>query len=315
MRMRHEQGMLLLPVSLVLAIAGIAAYAATRESAMSVAAVDARYEYEAARYLAEAGVNLMVWQNAKRNCALPAAFPAFGMAGGTISADANGDGNGDVERDSGSATLAFTIAASYKGATYQIKRRGSSAMPFYDMSIRTVTSIKAGDGNDTFIKQGVASEQHSRSYIEVSDAADANAHGLIKFIPPAVPPGTRLVQADLELTLDSVAVAQLPRSLSVHRVTRDWRDTATWTSASSSASWTTAGGDYVATPAAVRDIAGANTRYAFPILRLAEDWVRNPALNYGVLLKPAGMTTARFAASDGNGQRPLLVAAYHPACP
>jgi hypothetical protein len=327
--------MLLLPVTLVLAIAGIAAYAATREGAMSAAAVDARYEYEAARYLAEAGVKLVTWQNAQRNCATPA-FEPVQMGGGTIGVEGavskvivssssssssttttgggkggGGGGSGGGETVTGSG-LAFTSVATFRGATYRIERRGSTLMPFYNASLRPlpVTSVRAMDGDDTYIMQGETQGQHSRTYLEVSDAAGANAHGLIKFVMPAVPFGTKILQADLELTLDSVLVSRLPRSLSVHRVTRAWADSTTW----DSTLWSTPGGDYLATPAAVREIAGINTRYAFPMLGLVEDWIKNPALNYGVLLKPVGMTTARFAASDGTGSRPFLVASYHPAC-
>ncbi len=328
MRMAGERGMLLLPMALVLAVAGIAAYAATREGGMSAAAVDARYEYEAARYLAEAGVTLTTWQNAQRGCVAPL-FDTVAMGGGTIGVEGavsrvpvvvttpttggggggKGGGGGGTTTVTGSG-LAFTTVASFGGATYRIERRDPNPMPSYDMNVRTVTSIRAMDGDDTFIKQGETSAQYARTYIEVSDAAGASAHGLIEFIAPTVAFGTKLVQADLELTLDSAAALRLPRSLSVHRVTRAWADSTTW----ASTAWSTPGGDYAAAPTVTRDIAGINTRYAFPILGLANDWIRNPAQNFGVLLKPVGMTTARFAASDGTGARPFLVVTYHPPC-
>jgi hypothetical protein len=305
MKPGRERGMLLLPVALVLAMAGIAAYAVTREGGMSVSAVNARYEYEAARYLAEAGVNLAVWQNAKRNCSAPV-FDPVQLGGGTIGMD------GAIGK-AGPGALGFTVLASYGGATYRIDRSSNATrMQFYDLSKKSTASIKPKDGSDTFIKQGINSDNHSQKYIEVSDAAGANANGLIEFaaLGPIDKFGTRVVQANLELSLNSVAVAALPRSLAVHRVLRDWPDNTTWTTP-----WTTAGGDYFATPATVVPIVDINTRYVFPILNLTRDWIRNPAQNFGVLLKATGMNTARFESNEGSGTQPLLVATYYPACP
>lgn len=299
----RERGMLLLPVALALAIVGIAAYAATREGGMSVSAVNARYEYEAARYLAEAGVNLAVWQNAKRNCQAPV-FDPVQMGGGSIGMD------GAITK-AGSGTLAFAVLASYGGATYRIDRRSSIQMPFYDLNKKSTANISAKAGDDTFIKQSSNVDQHAQKYIEMSDVPFFNSNGLIMFadLGPIDKAGTRVVQANLELSLTSMAVATLPRYVSAHRVLRNWNDTATWTSP-----WSTPGGDYLATPAAVTPIADINTRYVFPLLNLTRDWINNPSQNFGVMLKPTGMIAARFESNEGSGARPLLVATYYPPC-
>lgn len=306
MMRRFEHGMLLLPVALMLAIAGAVAYAATREGSMSAAAVDARYEYEAARYLAEAGVTLAVWQNSRRGCFSPVSFGQLEMAGGTISIDDN-----DIDDVDGDSELAFAINASFKGASYRIERKGSGAVPFYDIGRKTTVSRRASDG-DTFIRQGLASGQHNQEHLEVSDAANNNAHALLQFSAWTIPKGSKLVQAHLQIWLESVAIANAQPTLSVHRVTRGWPDNTTWSSP-----WTTPGGDYAANPEARIDItATSNAWYTLPITALVDSWVNKAVSNHGMLLKTVGMTSAKFYSSDGVDylKRPVLAATYYPAC-
>ena len=57
--MTPQRGLVLLPVTLVLAIVGTLAYVMTRDGTMNVSTIDAQYETDRMRYLAEAGVNLL----------------------------------------------------------------------------------------------------------------------------------------------------------------------------------------------------------------------------------------------------------------
>jgi hypothetical protein len=305
MRRRAQRGLLLLPVALALAIAGAVAYAVSREGSMSASAVDARYEYEAARYLAEGGINLAVWQNAKRSCAAPVTFDALEMAGGTVSAE------GAVTDVAGGSRLAMTIVASFNGAAYRIQRVGSDAMQFYDLAtVREVTPIKTIDGNDTFIRQGLGADQRGQLFLEVSDAVNSNAHALLQFPTTSIPRGARLIQAGLRIYLKSYSTVQSKPTLSVHRVTRSWPDNATWSSP-----WSTPGGEYVPTPESTIALGGALLFYSLPLTTLVDRWVNKALPNNGVLLRTSGMTNANYASSDaGDPNRPLLFVSYNPAC-
>jgi type II secretory pathway component PulK len=61
--MKRQRGLVLLPMTLALALVAVVAYGMTRDGAMNVSAVDAQFDTERARYLAEAGVNLVKWRN------------------------------------------------------------------------------------------------------------------------------------------------------------------------------------------------------------------------------------------------------------
>jgi hypothetical protein len=305
MKRRAQHGLLLLPVALALAIAGAVAYAVSRESSMSASAVHARYEYEAARYLAEGGINLAVWQNAKRSCAAPVTFDSLEMAGGTISAE------GAITSAAGGSKLAMTIVASFNGASYRIQRVGSDALQFYDLAVvRDVDPIKTSDGNDTFIRQGTSADQRGLAFLEVSDAVNGNAHALLQFPTGSIPKGARLIQAGLRMYLKSYSTVQSKPTLSLHRVTRAWPDNATWTSP-----WITPGGEYVATPETTTALGASPLFYSLPITTLVDRWVNKSLPNSGVLLRTSGMTNANYASSEaGDPTRPLLFVSYNPAC-
>jgi len=106
--------------------------------------------------------------------------------------------------------------------------------------------------------------------------------------------------------------------LAAHRVTREWNKNATWTSPRGDATaWTTAGGDYVETPAASVVIdpgSGAyNGVYTLRIDALAQAWANSPPANYGLLLKPTALSNVPFISFDGSS-KPELSLRYYKRC-
>ncbi|QOY94533.1 DNRLRE domain-containing protein [Massilia sp. UMI-21] len=294
MKEQAQRGILLLPVTLTLAVVGALAYAMTRGGGMDLAAIDAEYDIERARYLAEAGLQLAKWQNERLGCKSQRGFGTVDLPGGRIVSGTMDEGGGQL-----AISLTATTAT---GAVNQVAGR---RLRMHRVNDPTELAIKRSDIDDTFIREGYPGQGKGK-YLETTDD---QAHGLVEFHFPKELNDAVVLQADFRLTQVDSKSAQPARALALHRVTSDWKeDDATWT-----APWSTAGGDYVARPAASTVIAG-NAEYSWRIDALVEGWVNKTVPNYGILLKPTGLLEARFASHEENANQPQLLLRYLPRC-
>ncbi|MFC5552044.1 DNRLRE domain-containing protein [Massilia aerilata] len=293
---RRERGLVLLPVALTLAIVGAIAYSMTREGSMDVSNIDARYDIEVARYLAEAGVNLAKWQNQKRGCKSEIGFGAVALPGGSIVA-------GLIDQK-GKNTLEVSLnATTDRGTVHAVDKL---ALTTFDLTGAKDATVDSSGGNDTSITLGVTTGQGPLKYLETTDG---QSHALLRFPISGSLDNSSIITAQLQLTQTDSKSTQMPRSLSAHQVLHDWGAGATWTSP-----WTTPGGDYVPTPVATVAIAG-NTTYPLPIDGLVQGWVDHSVdKDKGLLLKPSGLLEAHFASFDASANSPKLVVRYYPRC-
>jgi hypothetical protein len=299
--MHRQRGILLLPVALTLAIVGALAYTMTHEGSMDVSAVDARYDTEVARYLAEAGLNLAKWQNEKRSCSSETGFGTVTLPGGAIV-------SGTIDRTnsgSGKRNLSVSLTATTdRGAVHTL---ADTVVPMYDLT--GVEDATFDSGYDVSIRDGSAN-QSGANYLE---ASDGKSHALVAFDDVSKLGDVTVVSAYLKLTQYDTKSTQPVRSLAVHRLTRAWLPiSATWTTASI-LPWSNPGGDYEPDAAATVDIAG-NAQYTWRIDALVQDWANRPLFNYGVLLKPSGLLDARFGSFERSGSKPQLTVRYFPRC-
>lgn len=295
MKRGAERGFLLLPVALTLALVGALAYTMTRAGSMSVSSVNAAYDTEVARYLAEAGVNLAKWQNERFGCLPLVGFGTFTLPGGKIVA-------GVLKREGGGILNISLTATTNLGAVYALD--GYRTMT-HNRFKEDVVTINGGGGNDSTITNGVLTSLSSSTYLE---ASDGKSHALLKFSLPGELDNAVTISALLTLTQFETKSTQSPRSLSVHRVTRDWGGGPTWT-----APWTASGGDYAPVPTATVPI-GGNADYTWRIDGLVDGWNKKTFDNQGLLLKPSGLLDARFYSLDASSSRPKLVVRYYPHC-
>lgn len=297
--MTRQRGLVLLPMVLMLAIVGALAYSMSRDGAMNVSAVDAQYDIDKARYLAEAGVNLVKWRNERFGCSSALGFtaPVTALDGGTISASGV---------SAKGKNLAMTVlATTARGTVNQIVLDDAHGVQVHDLSRIVEITLSAQNSTDTFIRNDPAAVAAALPYLETTDG---NAHGLIKFGPASVPPNAMIVEATLRLYLGSVASTQ-PGSLGIHRLLRAWPPGVGWT-----AGWTSPGGDYAPQPSATIKQVLALTTYSTRIDGLVQDWVNNPASFFGMLLKPTGLVTARFNSFEASSNQPQLLLRYYPQC-
>lgn len=298
--MKHQQGLLLLPVALALSIMGALAYAMTRGAADDASAVDAQYELEATRYLAEAGLRLAKWQNEKINCDSNRRFVDVRLPGvaGTVTANSI-----TIKKEEFTATV---TAKSPRGTVSTITR---DKMMFYDRTQQYDTVLPDSAFKDTTISSIFPNASFGNlSWLE---ASDGRAHPLLSVSLSSFPSKARVTKATLWLYLNSSNSVQTVRELAVHAVTRGWTDgSATWNSP-----WNTSpGGSYEMQPESVTAIAGTNRFYRWDIGPLMRRWHSGELANFGMLFKPLGLNDTRFNSIDANNNEPRVDVSYHLRC-
>ena len=299
-----QRGILLLPVALTLAVVGLLAYTMTREGSMNVSAVDAQYDIEVARYLAASGVQVAKWRGSLDDCDDDeAAYRTLKLPGGSVTVDS-------ARKDKGMLDVSLTATTERKSVVALTRK-----VQMIDLDDpKSATIIGAGDADTTIVKGGTANLAAADTLI----ATEGSSHPLLLFKLTPELDRASIIQADLKVTKKSGNSNQPGRLLSVHRITREWTKNATWTSPRGDATpWTTAGGDYVETPAASVVIdpgSGAyNGAYTLRIDTLAQVWAGSPASNYGLLLKPTSLANVSFISFNG-GSKPELSLRYYKRC-
>lgn len=299
----RQQGILLLPVTLTLAVIGALAYAMTRDGSMNVAAIDAQYDADVARYLAASGVQLAKWRTAKDKCnnGAQANFGTLALPGGTVAVNTTSWSNGSL-----TVGLTATTTGAGAGAVHASTRK----VRVHNLG-DPKQKILMGDGDDdiTIMRTSPA----GLASAETLEATDGTAHPLVYFDLPGEFDKALIVQADLKLTKQWSNSTQANRSLGIHRITTDWTsNNVTW-----STPWTAPGGDYVAAAAASMTIdpnapTQFNGVYTASIAVLVEQWAAGTVRNYGLLLKPTHLVNTTFTSFDGSSKPELDVGYYLP---
>lgn len=330
---RRTRGFLLLPVALTLVAVGALAYAMTRDAGMSVNRVDADYDTEVARYLAEAAVNLARWNNNKTNCDSQAAtfnptqlfrYSLAKASVGTTAADlvgtmtlnsaiVNNNNNSSSNKGNLTVDVSSTTTASPAGSQRVVR----TVYRYNLNNKRTATisgagSASAGANADTTISTGSSTPSGTMTYMELTDNGPGNqSYGLLRFNLSTLPANALVTKATLRLKLtDTDPYPLLFRKLDIHRVTSDWNSsTASWT-----APWTKPGGDYAADSITGSLVGFLNLTYEWPLDALAAGWMDGTLPNYGVLLKPTNLSRVRFASFEAASDGPQLALEYYERC-
>jgi hypothetical protein len=298
-----QRGVALLSVSILLVVLGALAFSLSRQGAMAAHAVDAQYDTETARYLAEAGLNVAGWRDRQTGCKKNDSLvkPSRIDGSGTYSAAiANGGKTLDIDA---------VGKAEPGGAQFALSRNNVPA----HTNVASDVTLGGGAGEDTFLTADAAlAPQHGRRYLELTQARSA---ALLQFDLPGDFDGAVVVKAELTLRQyqsNSVLPALVA---SVHRVTRDWdNNLASWIMARLLTGWTSAGGDYMAGNVAALTIAGNNT-YTWDVTALADGWANRAFPNYGLLLLADGpLQQARFYGFQSGQSTPALHLTYYRKC-
>jgi len=295
--MKRQHGLLLLPVAIALAVMGALAYSMTRGGAADAGAVDAQYDVEATRYLAEAGLRLAKWQNEKKGCKSELRFTNVRLPGvaGAMSVSTL-----EVDKEKFKATV---TATSDRGTVSSLS---GDKMMFFDRSDEDDTTLKP---KDTYISSISPNESYNNSGSLA--ATDGKAHILVSMPLGEIPNDARATKATLWMFLSSSNSVQTVRGLAAHAVTRGWSDgSATWNSP-----WNTSpGGSYDPRPETFTPIAGAGEWYKWELGPLVRRWESGAQNNFGVLLKPTGLNGAIFNSVDAGIRKLYVDVSYHLRC-
>lgn len=145
----------------------------------------------------------------------------------------------------------------------------------------------------------------SNSELWVGWSGDHDHRSLVKWDLSAIPKDALVLSGDVGLYQSNSPVS-VAKALTIHRVTRDWTNGASWNTYDGTHAWTTPGGDYEATPAATQTDPAHNDGWIdwYPTA-LIQRWVDGALPNYGVLVKdqsPPHVTgEEHFGSSDGGG--------------
>jgi hypothetical protein len=300
--MAAQRGVALLAVSLLLAVVGALAFMMNRQAAMAANTVNAQYDAEQARYLAEAGVNVALWRDRQVTCKKSDTLvPASAI-------DANGSYSAKIKGGDNTLDIDASGVTATGGAVTLSRKRVTG----HNNTLATET-LPNDRGDDTFITYGVIIGQNALNYLELTQGT---SNILMQFDTPGGWDRAVIVKAELTMTLYRTSSALPGQSVSVHRVTRAWTDAgATWMSSTSLLSpWSSAGGDYTAGAVSATTI-GATGAYVWDVTALVDGWVNKGYPNNGLLLRADGPSQqARFYGFRSATGKPVLRVTYYKAC-
>jgi hypothetical protein len=330
-----QRGYILLPVVLALTLAATAAYLINRDSAMDARIAGGQKEADEARYVAEAGLNHLLWklrQSGGPYQNLPSTrFGAHSysatvtpLTGSPVTIVATATmANGTtrtLRRDNIAVTCTVILQPAAEGLDATLNQQ-QDTRNFGAANTLLVTSGTSGGGGMGMGGEGMGGGGGSIN----------GANTLLKFDLSSIPSGATLTSATLQLYLEGMAPAGTLQ-ISAYRVTRAWVEGtqngggsspngATWATYNGATSWTNAGGDHDVSAAALTTVSATPGWYAWNAATLVSGWLTTPVSNNGMLLAaPSGgaSNTATFTSSDAGGgsagQRPKLTLVYPSPC-
>jgi YD repeat-containing protein len=125
----------------------------------------------------------------------------------------------------------------------------------------------------------------ANSQLWVGWSGDHDHHSLVKWDVSAIPKDALVLSGDAGL-YQSGSTVPVTKAVTLHRVTRDWTNGASWNTYDGTHAWTTAGGDYDPAPAASQNDPAYNNGWIdwYPTA-LVQRWVDGSLPNYGVVVK------------------------------
>jgi uncharacterized repeat protein (TIGR01451 family) len=187
--------------------------------------------------------------------------------------------------------------------------------------VTSTTAPALNPSADTYLEQNSFDENHGdETTFLIKDKTGDNMRALLRFALPTLPVDAVITSATLRLTKTSGDDDGL--NVSVHRVNSAWDEgtganpgDASWINRKPLTAWTTAGGDFVATPLATTNV-GTEANYTWNVTAAVKDWLDNGVTNNGLLVKFASesnLVKSMTFASRENGtssEHPTLTITY-----
>jgi len=178
-------------------------------------------------------------------------------------------------------------------------------------------------GKDSFIISSAQARNHGISTGLEVKSTTGNEEALFEFNLSSISSSAAITSATLTLYAESAGTPSEVAEIGAYRLTASWvegtgdgtqtYDGVTWSNRSSTATWTTAGGDYNAIAFALTNVTVVGS-YSWNVTNLVRGWVNGTWTNNGLILvnTAAGINKKTFTSSDGAtaANRPKLIINY-----
>lgn len=177
---------------------------------------------------------------------------------------------------------------------------------------------------DTYIDRWEPAQKFYDSYKLSARQGDVKAP-LMRFDLSSIPAGDAIIEGATLYVYVIARTNQGSMDIAAHRVLRPWKERqATWERALDSQPWAAPGCNDTTqdrAPLAVdaTELDAENRWFTLDVTTLVQEWVRNPAANYGLILKASGGVSVQYdLASSNHGNsalRPYLQVAWRSGTP
>lgn len=308
----RPQGFILLPVVMAIALIAGVAFLMNRDGAGNVNQLGGEIAATQAGYVANAGINQMLWQANNSNCTGYTNASNISFGTNTFS--------GTISPTSNSPVSISVTANQAQGASYSIKR---DRVKIYQPTITKTLQLGTDPGMDTYISSLLSTNNYGIAGEGVSKIGSILQNQLIQFDVSKIPSSAKIVSATLQLYQNSSTAAA---TVSAHRIINSWvegtkngsgtADGATWKTSNGSTVWISNGGDYGAISIANTSISNGTGIVNWDISSLVQNWVSGKYANNGLLLNTSDNVIASFASKEDAtaANRPKLVITYTCEC-
>lgn len=306
-------GYVLLPVSLALVLTAAVALLLNHESGIDMRITGSQQQITTARYAAQAGLNHAAWLAQSNNCAN---YPNLASTPLAL-AGAVGSYSATIAPTSGSPVTISATGALADGTNHALKR----SVELYQASQRQMILLAS---EDTYIDQSNVDKNFGAA--GKMGLRQNSSAVLLKFDLAPIAPKAQVTLAQLELRRFGPP-SSAAGEVSAHKVANVWiqgtgngsssLSGATWNLAKPSRPWASPGGDVDARKSAAQTVTSGNAWFAWDITDLIAEWLAQPLINSGVLLKTNALgLNADFRSSDAGQtqERPKLTINYRLPC-
>ncbi|MBE7554476.1 MAG: DNRLRE domain-containing protein [Anaerolineales bacterium] len=164
---------------------------------------------------------------------------------------------------------------------------------------------------DTYLRSNQPANNFGSDSSLSTQPPSSSRNTLIQFNVSTIPANSVVTCA--AFLLSQASAATTGQNIQIHRVTTSWVEgQATWNNRTSVNPWTTPGGDFA--PTVEGTFAPGSTSHVINVTSLAQFWVSNPAVNFGLLLEAQDLGSVASVQYDSRetANPPRLAVQYLP---
>ncbi len=168
------------------------------------------------------------------------------------------------------------------------------------------------EGKDTYITETSDDNYGDDVEIKIGNIGGYERRGLIEFNLSSIDNTDTVVNAYLQVYVETVEGSLDKRNLTIHRITKQWNETEVgWNNATSTETWDSPGGDYGEEIETITITNETGVYYNFTITSAVRKWVNNTYDNFGLIISSEGekgnYIYLSSSDSDSSNQHPKII--------